>query len=107
MVYCSNCGQAADGQFCRNCGAALAASSSPEQRSEPSLLEQTVRSDVAGVVLGIAQLIGLVGGAALWLWLLYDESVVEQSMIWFLGAFPAAIVGMFAARWAVVAMFTR
>ena len=70
-------------------------------------LRQTVRTDVAHGLLGIAFVVGFMVGVAGWLWLLYDESVTEQSMIWFLGALPAGIVVAHLARWAVVALFTR
>lgn len=70
-------------------------------------LRQTVRTDVDHGMLGIAFVVGFLAGVAGWLWLLYDESVTEQSMIWFLGALPAGIVVAYLARWAVVALFTR
>ena len=38
---------------------------------------------------------------------LYDPSVTEQSMIWVLGALPAAIVGMLLGKWAAVALLAR
>ena len=105
-MHCTNCGQPVDGRFCRNCGAAVSESYG-DRFSRMTPVQQTISSDVATIALLIATVVGLFGGAALWLWLLYDESVVSQSMIWFLGAFPAAIVGALAARWAVVAIWTR
>lgn len=107
-MHCSNCGQPADGRFCRNCGTALGKDESWGARfQQMTPTQQTISSDLATFSLLIASVVGFVGGGALWLWLLYDEAVVEQSMIWFLGAFPAAIVGALAARWAVVSLWTR
>ena len=106
-MHCTSCGQPVDGRFCRNCGAAVAGESYGERFSRMTPTQQTISSDLHTIALLIATLVGLLGGAALWLWLLYDESVVSQSMIWFLGAFPAAVVGALVARWAVVAIWTR
>ncbi|HYI67123.1 MAG TPA: hypothetical protein VEW95_09385 [Candidatus Limnocylindrales bacterium] len=100
MSHCSNCGQLADGSFCRNCGASL-------QQQPTSSLQATVRGDVATGLMAIAFIGGFFAGGALWLWLLYDESVTAQSMVWFLGALPAAIVGAFLAKWGVVALLTK
>lgn len=70
-------------------------------------LRETIRTDVAHVAMLIGGLVGFFAFGAGWLWLLYDPSVTEQSMIWFLGALPAAIVGAFVGKWAVVALLTR
>lgn len=70
-------------------------------------LQRTVRADVAHGLLGIAFVVGFLIGVAGWLWLLYDPSVTEQSMLWFLGALPAGIVVAYLARWGVVALLTR
>ena len=70
-------------------------------------LRQTVRTDVAHGLLGLAFVAGFIVGVGGWLYLLYDPSVTEQSMIWFLGAAPAGIVTAYLARWGVVALLTR
>lgn len=70
-------------------------------------LRDTIRTDVAGILMALGALIGFVAFGAGWLWILYDPSVTEQSMIWFLGALPAAIVGAFVGKWAVLALLTR
>jgi hypothetical protein len=70
-------------------------------------LRQTVRVDVAHGLLGVAFVVGFIVGVGGWLFLLYDRSVSEQSMIWFLGALPAGIVCAYLARWGMVALLTR
>ena len=72
-----------------------------------SPLEQTVRNDVATVAIFIGVVVGFAAFGAGWLYLLYDPSVTAQSMIWFLGALPAAFVGGFVGKWIVVALLTR
>lgn len=70
-------------------------------------LRDTVRTDSGGVLTLLGTVIGFLAGGAAWLYLLYDPSVTEQSMIWFLGAFVAAFVGAYLGKWAVVALLTR
>lgn len=107
-MNCPNCGQPADGRFCRNCGANLEQPQQWGQRfQQMTPVQQTISSDLATLAMLVGSTIGFFGGGALWLWALYDESVVEQSMIWFLGALPAAIAGAFAVKWAIVALWTR
>ena len=115
MAYCSNCGQPADGSFCRNCGARLqppTGTPAPQQTYGERLqqmtpIQQTIRGDVNTLVLGIFTIVGFVGGGALWLWLLYDPKVTAQSMVWFFGAIAAALVGGYLGRWLTVSLVTR